>query len=343
VVSLAVVTSHPWSLEAEAVELELGHRFVIAREAWEVAHNVFVTVRFGHTTGLGEVSPAGRWDESVGSVISQLESVDLGRLAGPFDLAGVKELLPPGAARSALDIALHDLAAKRAGVSVAELLGLGGRELPPTSVTLSIEAPEVMQERAKAYADHPVLKMKVGFDGDVDAVAVIREVFGGKLRIDANEGWSGEQASERLAALARFDIELCEQPIPAGDHDALRDVTKASSIPIFADEDVTTSDDVARLAGVVDGVNLKLRKAGGIGATVAAVHTARALGLEVMLGCDLVSGVSGTAEASLASLVDHADIDGPLLLAHDPYPGVTYEKGTMTLPPGPGLGIATEH
>jgi len=200
VVSLAVVTSHPWSLEAEAVELELGHRFVIAREAWEVAHNVFVTVRFGHTTGLGEVSPAGRWDESVGSVISQLESVDLGRLAGPFDLAGVKELLPPGAARSALDIALHDLAAKRAGVSVAELLGLGGRELPPTSVTLSIEAPEVMQERAKAYADHPVLKMKVGFDGDVDAVAVIREVFGGKLRIDANEGWSGEQAIERLAA-----------------------------------------------------------------------------------------------------------------------------------------------
>jgi L-alanine-DL-glutamate epimerase-like enolase superfamily enzyme len=122
----------------------------------------------------------------------------------------------------------------------------------------------------------------------------------------------------------------------------LQRVTEATTIPVFADEDVCTSGDVARLHGVVDGVNLKLRKCGGIREAVKAMAVARAGGMRVMLGCDLVSGVAATAEAHLAALVDHADVDGPLLLARDPYPGVSYERGRLDLPDGPGLGLAEE-
>jgi L-alanine-DL-glutamate epimerase-like enolase superfamily enzyme len=331
-----------WSLEAEVVELELTHRFVIARVTWDVARNVFVNLRYEDgTAGIGEVNPDDRWSETPESVLAELEKVDLERLSGPHDLEGVLDVLPAGSARCALDIALHDLAARRAGLSVAELIGAGERPLPPTSVTLSIQSPEEMVERARLNSDHPILKMKVGFDGDVDALAQVRAVFGGQIRVDANEGWDVPTAVDRLREMERFDVELCEQPIHADNHEGLKEVTSSTSIPIYADEDVCTSADVARLAGCVDGVNLKLRKTGGIREMLRAIATARAHGLGVMLGCDLDSGVAATAQASVAALVDKADIDGPLLLANDPYPGVAYDKGTVTLPPGPGLGVGS--
>ena len=321
------------------MDLELAERFTIARETWDVASNVFVLVSYGEHTGVGEVSPDERWDETPSSVTEQLRSVDLGQLAGPFDLEGVSELLPPGSARCALDMAVHDLAASTAGISVAELLGVGGRAMPPTSFTLPIADVGAMVARAQAHASYPILKMKVGFDGDVDAVAAVREVYGGTIRIDANEGWSVDDAVSRLPALERFDIELCEQPIHAGNHEGLRRVTESTAIRVFADEDVGTASDVAALAGIVDGVNLKLRKAGGIREVVRAIASARALDLGVMLGCDLESGVAATAGASIGPLVDHLDMDGPLLLAKDPFPGVTYDNGHLTLPGGPGLGL----
>jgi len=328
-----------WELEVVQRDLELAERFTIATVSWEVASNVFVRVRFDGHGGIGEVSPDERWGDSPGSTVEELNAVDPGTLGHPFDLESVLDLLQPSPARCALDIARHDLAAKLTGISVAELLGLGGRPLPWTSVTVPIADVDVMVNRARRLADHPCLKMKVGFDGDVDALASIRSVYQGVIRIDANEGWTMEEAIERLRELERFDIELCEQPIPRGQLDELRRVTEATSIPVFADEDVATASDVAKLAGVVDGVNLKLRKTGGIREALRAISTARALGIGVMLGCDLTSGVSATAEASIASLVDHADIDGPLLLADDPHPGVTYDNGKVALPLGPGLGV----
>jgi L-alanine-DL-glutamate epimerase-like enolase superfamily enzyme len=196
-----------------------------------------------------------------------------------------------------------------------------------------------MQERAVEWKDHPIIKMKVGFDGDVDAVRAVREVFPGAIRIDANEGWDKQTAIEKLNELARFDIELCEQPVPAGHHDDLRGVAAGSPIPVFADEDVNTAADVWHLADVVDGVNLKLRKTGGIREALRAVHVARAVGLKPMLGCDLESGVGTTAQASIASLFDYVDVDGPMAMAEDPFPGVTYDNGQLILPGGPGLGL----
>jgi L-alanine-DL-glutamate epimerase-like enolase superfamily enzyme len=328
-----------WSLEVTPLQLALKERFVIARETWDVSDNIFVTLRFASVSGVGEASPASRWGESMRSVTKQLEDIDPKELGNPFNLEGVLDILPAGSARAALDIAMHDLAGKIAGLSVTKLLGVKDRPLPPTSLTLSIFDVDTMVERARALADHPVLKMKVGFDGDVDAVARIREVFSNTLRIDANEGWDEEQATKRLKELERFDIELCEQPIHAGDHEALKRITGSTTIPVFADEDVSTSQDVAALAGIVDGVNLKLRKTGGIREATRAIATARATGMRVMLGTDIVTGIGATAEAHLGPLVDHLDIDGPLILAEDPFPGVTYDKGRITVPDLPGLGV----
>ena len=327
------------TLRAEARNLALKERFTIATKSWDQAENVFVRLAWGHHEGIGEVSPEDRKNESVEAVIGQLEGLDLGAIPGPFALEQLGELLPAGAARCALDIAAHDLAGKVVGVSVAEFLGLQGGSPPPTSVTVPIAATEEMVARAEGFSDHPIIKTKVGFDGDVETLGRIRSVYRGRIRIDANEGWEPDEAITALGRLEPLDIELCEQPIKAGRLDELKRVTEATSIPIYADEDVDTTIDVARLAGIVDGVNLKLRKTGGIREAIRAIHTARALGLGVMIGCDLESGVAATAQATVATLVDHCDIDGPLLLAEDPFPGVAYDRGRVTLPSGPGLGV----
>jgi L-Ala-D/L-Glu epimerase len=328
-----------WNMTVRAIDLPLAERFAISSASWDGARNVFAVIEHQGEWGVGEASPDSRSGESVDSVIAQLSEVELARLGGPFDLEGVLDLLPAGSARCVLDVALHDLAAKLLGGSLSDLLGVAGRPRPPTSITIPIAEPAKMVQRAAALAKHPVIKTKVGFRGDVEAVARIREVYPGTIRVDANEGWTVEEAAERLHRLEPFDIELCEQPISAGDPDGLRKVTEGTSIPVFADEDVCTSRDVAALAGAVDGVNLKLRKTGGIREATKAIAVARAMGMGVMLGCDLESGVAATAEAHLAAAVDHADIDGPLLLARDPYPGVAYLNGRMELPQGPGLGL----
>ena len=325
-----------WELEAYAVDLELAEPFTIARRSWDVATSVFVRLSHSGHTGIGECSPEG----SPGEVVDQLEGrLGLEALDGPFDLEGLSILLDAGPARAALDIAMHDLAARRAGLSVRELLGLSGRPLPQTSVTLAITEPSRTVSKAKALSDHPILKVKVGFEGDVEMIEAVRAAYSGRIRLDANEGWSEAEATNRLKTLERFDIELCEQPIPSGDFAALSRVTGATSIPIYADEDVRTAADVAALAGSVDGVNLKLRKTGGIREAVRAAAVARAHSLGVMIGCDLTSGVAAIAEASLAALADFVDIDGPLLLRYDPWSGVGYDKGMLLLPPGPGLGV----
>jgi len=328
-----------WELDFFERDLQLSERFTISSASWDLVRNVFVIVRRGGVAGVGEASPNPRAGETPTSVAEELRGIDLDGLAGPFDLEGVGGLLPPGAARCALDIALHDLAAKVAGIGLGQLLGCGGRALPPTSVTVPIAAVDEMVSRAEALSHHPILKLKVGFDGDVDALHAVREVYRGLIRIDANEGWDVATATERLAAMEACDIELCEQPVPAADVEGLAAVTASTPIPLYADEAVGTAADVAALAHAVDGVNLKLRKAGGIRETVKAIAVARAHGLGVMLGCDLESGVGATAEAHVAALCDQADLDGPLLLAEDPWPGVAYSRGEMTLPPGPGLGL----
>src|SRR5688572_22874133 len=179
-----------WALDATAIELRLKERFKIARETWDTTTNFFVTLRFAGVSGVGEASPDEHWGETVDSVLHQLQEVEIASLGNPFNLEGVRELLPPGSARAALDIALHDLAGKIAGVPVCKLLGTKGRALPPTSLTIPIAETDAMLARVDSLSDHPILKVKVGFDGDVDFIRAMREAFKGAIRVDANEGWS---------------------------------------------------------------------------------------------------------------------------------------------------------
>ncbi|MDP9110871.1 MAG: dipeptide epimerase, partial [Candidatus Eremiobacteraeota bacterium] len=189
---------------------------------------------------------------------------------------------------------------------------------------------------------HPILKVKLGLGNvkeEVATIELIRSKYTGTIRIDANEGWNAESAVAVLAELARFDIEFCEQPIKAGHPEQLRYIRERSAIPIVSDEDSLVAEDLPKLYGCVDGINVKLVKCGGIRAALKMIHTARALGMKVMLGCMVESAISATAAAHISPLVDWADIDGPFLTASDPYSGVTYANGKLALPEGPGLGV----
>jgi L-Ala-D/L-Glu epimerase len=174
---------------------------------------------------------------------------------------------------------------------------------------------------------------------DVETIELIRTAYRGTVRVDANEGWTAEEAVKALDGLRRFDIEFCEQPIPAGHPEQLRYVRDRSSIPIVTDEDSLCAEDLSKLIGCVDGVNVKLAKTGGIRGAIAMIHTARALGMKVMLGCMVESQISASAAAHLSPLVDWADIDGPFLTKGDPFTGITYDRGKIVLPAGPGLGV----
>jgi L-alanine-DL-glutamate epimerase-like enolase superfamily enzyme len=330
-----------WSLEVGVVQLPLAERFTIARESWDMAESVIVRLAYGGDFGVGEAQPAGRWGETLEGTVRELEELDLSPLGVPEGLEALDELMPAGAAKSALDIALHDLAAKRRGQTVREYLGVSG-VAPATSITVAIADVSTTLERVRRLQDAPIIKTKVGFDGDVDMIERIREVYGGVLRIDANEGWEPDEAIEKLNALERSDIELCEQPIPGGRRDELARVTAASPILVFADEDVLTAEDVRELLGKVDGVNLKLKKTGGISEALRAVDVAEGLGMRSMLGCNLESGIGLSAGAQIAAAFDHIDLDSITFLESDPFPSVAYDRGHLVLPDAPGLGVTTD-
>jgi L-alanine-DL-glutamate epimerase-like enolase superfamily enzyme len=196
-----------------------------------------------------------------------------------------------------------------------------------------------MVDKVREAGDHPILKVKLGTGAEVETLAAIRDVYRGTIRIDANEAWTPETAVALLRELGRFDVEFCEQPIPAGHPEQLRWVRERSPIPLVADEDVRDARDLPALAGCVDGINIKLVKCGGIRGALATIHTARALGLKIMLGCMVESAILSTAAAHLSPLVDWADLDGPFLVARDPFDGITYAGGKIVLPDGPGLGV----
>lgn len=330
-----------WSLQVGVVKLPLAERFTIARQTWDAAESVVVRLAYGDDHGVGEAQPADRWGEIVAGTVRDLRALDLVGQGPPEDLGVLDGLLPAGAARSAVDIALHDLAAKRRGLTVRDLVGVSGPP-PPTSMTIGIADPDTTLERVARLRDTPVIKMKVGFEGDVELIKKIRGMFAGTIRIDANEAWEPDEAIEKLSAMESLEIELCEQPIPAGRREELARVTAGSPIPVFADEDALTSADVGDLLGKVDGVNLKLNKTGGIGEALRAAEMARGLGMRLMLGCNLESGIGLSAGAQIAAAFDHIDLDSLTFLERDPFPSVSYDRGHLVLPQGPGLGVTVD-
>lgn len=331
-------------VSARIVTLQLAQTFVISREAQDTADVVHVEIRHGDVSGFGEAAPIGRYDESAESALAYIEEHSDVLGDDPFALDEIESRLPPRewAARSALDAALHDLQGKLTGLPVWRLLGLR-RVGPPTSWTVWLGDPDDMARRAEQAGRFRRLKLKLGAgDGrDVERVRAVRSVTDVPLQVDVNEYWTLDEARESLPQLAELGVEYCEQPLPAGDAGGAQ-LRAQSPIPIYLDEDCHRLGDVAACADRAHGVNIKLAKSGGIREAVRMAHAARALGLGVMLGCMIESGLGISAGAQVASLCDHVDLDGNLLLADDPWPGVDFRDGVQLPSDQPGLGVRQE-
>ncbi len=328
---------------ARIVTLELAETFVISRGARDTEDVVEVTLNCSGVRGYGEAAPIERYNESSESALAYLDE-HTGLIGDdPFALEEIMARLPAReyAARAAVDAALHDLQGRLVGRPVYQLLGLP-RSGPPTSWTIWLGDPDDMARRAeKVRGRFRRLKLKLGGrDGlDAERVHAVHGVANVPLQVDVNEAWSIDEALELLPQLAALGVEYCEQPLVAGDSGGA--ALKASSpIPIYVDEDCHTLADVAVCAERAHGINVKLAKSGGIHEAVRMVHAARALGLACMLGCMVESGLGIAAGAHIASLFDHVDLDGNLLIAHDPWPGVEFVDGVQVPADLPGLGVA---
>jgi L-Ala-D/L-Glu epimerase len=330
-------------VSARIVRLQLAETFVIAREARNWEDVVQVELRLGDLVGYGEAAPIERYEESADSALAFVEA-NAGALGDdPFALESICARLEqtPGerAAKSALDAALHDLCGKLAGLPVWRLLGVP-RSGPPTSWTVWLGDPDDMARRAeRAAARFRRLKLKLGGgDGlDVERVRAVRSVTDLPLMVDVNEWWALDEALDACAELVSLGVEYVEQPLPAGDPGGA-ELRRRSPLPVYVDEDCHTLADVAGCAEIAHGINIKLAKSGGIREAIRMTHAARALGLGVMLGCMIESGLGIAAGCVVAPLCDHVDLDGNLLLASDPAPGPSFVDGVQVASEGVGLG-----
>jgi L-Ala-D/L-Glu epimerase len=330
------------------LDLHTAVPFGIARWSHSTFANYVVQLRAGEQVGIGEAAPNGRYDEgrTEGTALLAELAPEIADLQGP---AGVEAycdgLAGPAPAsawpglRAGLSAAAWDLAGKQTGEPVWRMLGLQ-RPSVTTSYTIAIGAPEHMVAQARAAAGFTTLKIKLGFDGDLElAERLARELPGTTFRFDANEGWDRERAARSLDVLAALGAELVEQPLPAAATDDMLWLRERTPLPLFADEAVLGVDELEDMAELYDGVVVKLQKSGGIAAAFALLSACTARGLRVLLGCMVESSLGVAAGLQLAGLADYVDLDGALLLAADPFRGIEVDGDRLTASSAPGLGV----
>jgi len=327
----------PWSpmlqLNVATERFPIAGSFTISRGSKTEAAVVMAEIRDGDATGRGECVPYARYGESVEGVMVTIESVRHAIVAG-ITREALQDLLPSGAARNALDCALWDLEAKRAGRRAFELAGLPAPQPVTTAYTLSLDTPEAMAQAARA-SGHPLLKLKLGTDADIARLEAIRAaVPQARLIIDANEGWTPANLVANLQACAQAGVLLVEQPLPADNDAALATIPHA--VRICADESAHDRAGLHHLIGRYDAINIKLDKTGGLTEALELARDAHAAGLQIMVGCMVATSLAMAPAMLLASLASFVDLDGPLLLARDRVPGLRFEGSTL-YPPEPAL------
>ncbi len=332
-------------LSWEVLELETRHKFTIARGGESAYRVVWVRLTDGDgLEGWGEADPSAFYGETADTVVAALQRLSGALPSDPFQLEAAEaralELLKGNAAaRCAVSAALHDLVGKRVGQPLWKLWGLDPERAPRSSFTIGLDAPEVMQQKIREAAEYPILKIKVGTGNDAAILRAVRDVTDKPIRVDANGGWTAKQAIAHLPLLEEFGVELIEQPLPPDDFEGLALVRRHARMPVIADESCLTAEDIPRLAGVVDGINIKLAKCGSLREALRMIAVARAHHMLVMVGCMIETSLGITAAAHFTPLLDIVDLDGAALLKRDPFAGASIAGGRVSLPTGPGLGV----
>lgn len=305
--------------------------FTISRGSKTEAHVVTVTLEDGGHIGRGECVPYPRYEETVPQVTAALEFYR-NRIEAGITRDDIPSFLAPHAARNALDCALWDLAAKQAGKPVWQLAGLPQPKPAITAYTLSLDTPEAMGEAAAKATDRPLLKLKLGRDGDAERLKLIRRnAPNSRLIVDANEGWTPDNLASMLAACADVGVELVEQPLPAGNDEALRGLDRA--VTVCADESAHGLDTLDDLVGKYDAINIKLDKTGGLTPAISLARAARERDLGIMMGCMLATSLAMAPAFLLAPYAEVIDLDGPLLLKQDRDPAIRFDGSLMQPPP----------
>jgi len=331
----------------ERIAVETTHPFRISRSVRTGDELVWVRIELDGIEGWGEADPSAYYGETTATVEAALAHVAgrVSEIEDPFRLESIERDLRAmlgrnGAVHSAISSALHDWVGKRVGQPLWRLWGLDPGEAPLSSFTIGIDEPEVMAAKAREAAAYPILKIKLGSPDDEARLRAVREAAPDRaLRVDANAAWTPRSAVEGCAMCAEYGVELVEQPLAPHRNADLAYVRERSPLPIIVDESSIVSTDLPALAGIVDGVNIKLAKCGGPREAIRMVHTARAHGFRVMLGCMLETTLGIAPAAHVAPLVDYADLDGAALLRSDPFDGPHLEAGRIVLGDAPGLGV----
>ncbi len=327
-------------------ELQLKHTFTVSSYSRTTTPGVQVKIDYQGYTGYGEASMPPYLGQSVESVTAFLQNLNLEQFADPFcleDILTYVDSLSPGdsAAKAAVDIALHDLVGKMLGAPWYRIWGYDPAKAPSTTFTIGIDTPEVMKEKTLECAGQfNILKVKLGTDRDKELIQTIRSVTDLPLAVDVNQGWGDRfQALDMIYWLKEQGIVMVEQPLAIDRYDDQAWLFERSPLPLFADESIQRLPDVRRMHGLFSGINIKLMKCTGLREAHKMVDLARALDMQVMLGCMTETSCAVSAAAQLSPAVDFADLDGNLLISNDLFSGVTVVDGKLTLPDLPGIGI----
>ena len=326
--------------------LKLIHPFKTARKAARpFSDSLFVYLEHEGFTGIGEIRPQEYYYNENFEVAEKVLKASLEVIGdNPFLIEDItselkKKFYYAPATVAGLDIAIHDLVCKMLNIPLYKYLGLNPDNIPISSMTVGLDTIPVMIDKLKELEGFPIIKLKAGIDNDIEMIKAIRDNTDAKIRIDANTGWSVNEAIDIINKIEKYNIEFIEQPIKTGNYEGLKKIKENVNIPIITDEDSVDSRDISNLVGCVDGINIKLMKCGGIREAVKMIKAARTFDLDIMIGIMLESSVGAAAAANVAALADYADVDSNILISNDPFRGMVNNLGKITLSDKPGLGL----